>query len=659
MPLGKRTERSNAERFYVTTPIYYINDVPHLGSAYTTVAADVLARYQRLRGKDAFFLTGTDEHGLKIQRAAESRSQTPQQLADDISQKFRDTWPLLSCVTDDFIRTSSERHKRGAQQMWSRIKKNDDIYLGHYEGLYCVGCEAYFTEKELDQPGNKCKIHGTPAELVKEESYFFRLSKYGDRLMAFYEAHPKFVQPQSRMNEVKSFVKEGLRDLSVSRTTFDWGVPVPDDPKHVMWVWIDALSNYWTALQEPNDHKAYWPAAVHLVGKDILRFHAVYWPAFLMAAGFSDEQLPHKVLAHGFLTYNGQKMSKSLRNTISPVELAHAVSATVGVDTIRYCLMRSISFGHDGDFSIDDVLNRYATDLGNTLGNLLNRVLPFADGPLEAADYGPLEDELLQQLALSAKEAGAAFDACLPTRALEAIWAGLQAANTYVDKSAPWKARKEDPARLATIVTTLVEALEAVSILVAPVMPTVADAMRVQLGLPPVEPQLNKDQWPEPMPRRTPGTTVAAGEPIFPRLDKKHIAELKVKFSPTPDAPAKDDVAGTAADESGIIDFADFTKLELRVGVVKTAEKVKKKDRLLSLTVDVGEAEVRSIVAGIATSYAPEELVGKRVAVLCNLAPRKFGKGLVSQGMCLAAKDGDGVRLLGVDKDLPPGSKIS
>ncbi|MBW2453681.1 MAG: methionine--tRNA ligase [Deltaproteobacteria bacterium] len=647
------------KRFYVTTPIYYINDKPHLGSAYTTIAADVMCRYRRLRGQDSFFLTGTDEHGLKIQRAAEDRELSPQALADEVSETFREAWPQLDCAPDDFIRTSSERHKAGAQKMWQRIEEAGDIYLGHYEGLYCVGCEAYFTEKELQQPGSLCPIHHKAVESVKEESYFFRLANYGERLLAFYEAHPDFVQPEGRMKEVVSFVKGGLQDISVSRTTFNWGVPVPSNDAHVMWVWIDALSNYWTALQEPAEQRKYWPASVHLVGKDILRFHAVYWPAFLMSAGFADDQLPGKVVAHGFLTYGGQKMSKSLRNTVSPVALAQAVSPQVGVDTVRYCLMRAISFGYDGDFFIDDVLNRYATDLGNTLGNLLNRVHPFAPPTLEAAAYGPLEDELRSAMEQAAKVAAEAFDACSPTRALEAIWAGLSAANVYVDKAAPWVARKKEPERVGTIVTTLAEALEAASVLVAPVMPTVSAAMREQLGLAPLGPVVGRDLWPLTLARRTPGTSLKQGEPIFPRLDKQRVAALLTEFAPPEVQGAAAPTEAPKPEAKPTVTFDDFAKLDLRVGVVVAAEKVKKKDRLLSLKVDVGDEAPRSLVAGIARSYEPRELLGRRVVVLCNLAPRKFGKGLVSEGMMLAVGGNEGIDLLAVDGEPPVGNSVS
>jgi methionyl-tRNA synthetase len=473
-----------ASRFYVTTPIYYINDVPHLGSAYTTIAADLLSRYHRLRGHETRFLTGTDEHGLKIQRVAAEQGMSEQAYADGIAEQFRGTWPKLGCAFDDFIRTTEERHKRKVQELWTRIEKNGDIYLGHYEGLYCVGCEAYYTEKDLQQPGNICPQHGKPVETVKEESYFFRLSRYADKLLDHYAKNPGFVRPENRLNEVTSFVQGGLQDLSVSRATLKWGIPVPSDPKHVMFVWFDALSNYWTALTSPEDNTRFWPSAVHLVGKDILRQHAIYWPAFLMSAG---EPLPQQVFAHGFMTYNGKRMGKSLRNTISPVALAEALSPELGADVIRYCLMRSISFGQDGDFSIQDVLQRYSSELGNALGNLLNRVLPFADKVPEKGAAGPLEEKLAQAHAQGAAAAAKALDELSPTRALDAIWGVLAAANDYVDKAAPWAAKKNDPVRLGTIIATLVEELEAVSLMIAPVMPKVAAGMRAQLGLPLIE----------------------------------------------------------------------------------------------------------------------------------------------------------------------------
>ncbi|MCC6525070.1 MAG: methionine--tRNA ligase [Polyangiaceae bacterium] len=694
-------------RYYVTTPIYYINDVPHLGSAYTTIAADVIARYRKLRGFEVHFLTGTDEHGLKIQREAERRGIAPEVLADQMSAAFRQAWPALGCEPDDFIRTHEPRHVAGAQALWRKIRAAGDIYLGDYQGLYCVGCEAYYTDKEL-LPGGVCPLHKTAAEPVKEQSYFFRLSRYGERLLELYEKNPEFVSPPSRLNEVRSFVRQGLQDLSVSRTTFRWGIPVPDDDAHVMYVWFDALSNYLTALSAPVDHTRFWPPNVHLVGKDILRFHAVYWPAFLMAAGYPDDALPRQILAHGFLTYGGQKMSKSLRNTVSPLALAEGIAPWLGVDVIRYCLLRSISFGHDGDFSIEDVLGRYAADLGNTLGNLLHRLLPFAsDAAARAAaePAGPLEEALRSQVEVASRAAAEAFDGCAPTRALEAIWVALTAANSYVDRAAPWAARKQSPARLGTIVLTLAAALEAASVLVAPVMPRVAAALRQQLGLAPLVPRIGADQWPLDLPARDPGHAFAPGEPIFPRLDKERIAELRTRFAPpaepaapgggppgvdpaeppptrpsparaapavkTPSRPRAAEAAAvapaeaapepavpTAAAPKAVLDFDSFAKIDLRVGVVRTAERIPKKDRVLSLTVDVGEAEPRRIVAGIAAHYAPEALVGRRVVVVANLAPRPFGGGLGSHGMLLASDTPAGVRLITPDDASPPGAPV-
>ncbi|WP_437780838.1 methionine--tRNA ligase [Sorangium sp. So ce1097] len=705
-----------ASRFYVTTPIYYINDVPHLGTAYTTIAADVLCRYHRLRGHESRMLTGTDEHGLKIQRAAEARGIAPGPHADEIAAAFRATWPRLGCAPDDFIRTSEPRHKKGVQELWRRIQARGDIYLGHYEGLYCVGCEAYYTEKDLQQPGNVCPLHNRPAESVKEESYFFRLSRYGDALLDFYRRNPGFVQPASRLNEVVSFVREGLQDLSVSRTTFQWGIPVPDDPKHVMYVWFDALANYMTALREPEDNTRFWPADVHLVGKDILRFHAVYWPAFLLSAGYSEAELPRQVFAHGFLTYSGQKMSKTLRNTISPVEVAEALSEAaaaavpggpgaaagappppIGVDVVRYCLMRAISFGQDGDFSLQDVLSRYASELGNALGNLLNRVLPFAEEVPEKGDPGPLEEELAGAHRQAAAAAAAAFDANHPTRALDAIWTAIAAANLYIDRAAPWVAKKTDPRRLGTIVATLIEQLEAISAMISPVLPVVADRMREQLGLSPIAPEVGRDQWPFTAPFRAPGAKLRRGSPIFPRLEKEKEAELLARFAPPPadaappqaDAAAKPAPAARAASAANTapaanaappantspaasaspeaaggaaaaarpgkapVPFDDFARLDLRIGVVTSAERVKKKDRLLDLRVDTGDGAPRRIISGIAASYAPEELVGTRVVVLCNLPPRDFGKGLVSEGMLLTAEVEGRVRTITVEGAAP------
>ena len=665
-------------RFYVTTPIYYINDVPHLGTAYTTIAADVLARYHRLRGEETRFLTGTDEHGLKIQRVAAEQGMDPQIYADGLAEKFRTAWPRLGCAPDDFIRTTEERHMRGAQKLWTTIKDAGYIHLGHYEGLYCVACEAYYTEKELALTPGLCPVHKTPVETVKEESYFFRLSAFQDKLLAYYEAHPDFVRPAGRFNEVKSFVKEGLQDLSVSRTTFNWGIPVPGDDRHVMYVWFDALSNYMTSLAAPEDNTRFWPA-VHFVGKDILRFHAIFWPAFLMAAGI---ELPKQIFAHGFLSYCGEKMSKTLRNTISPGDLAEAISPTVGVDTVRYCLMRAIAFGQDGDFSITDVLQRYQSELGNNLGNLLNRVKPFTKEVLPPGEPGPAEAELLQAVTRTVDVTTKAFDDLNPTAATTAIFELLTLANTYINDTAPWIAdKKGDLTRVATIMSPLLVVLEVASVLLAPVMPSVAAMVREQLALAPIDWTKHEALWPLTLPVRPAELVVKGGDQLFPRFEPEKIEALIKAFSPPPKstevteatpttttsttettapaeaAEARSKVAPIAA--MAPIAFADFEKLDLRVGIVVSAEKVKKKDKLLDLRVDTGDAAPRRIVAGLAAAYTPEQIVGKRVVVLCNLAPRDFGKGLVSEGMILAASDEASLKVLGVDGEKVAGAKVS
>jgi methionyl-tRNA synthetase len=664
-------------RFYVTTPIYYINDVPHLGTAYTTIAADVLARYHRLRGEETRFLTGTDEHGLKIQRVAAEKGMDPQLYADMLSEKFRSAWPRLGCAPDDFIRTTEERHKRGAQKLWSTIMERGHIYLGHYEGLYCVACEAYYTEKDLALTPGLCPVHKTPVETVKEESYFFKLSSFQDQLLAYYEAHPDFVRPAGRFNEVKSFVKEGLQDLSVSRTTFKWGVPVPGDARHVMYVWFDALSNYMTSLSAPEDNTRFWPA-IHFVGKDILRFHAIFWPAFLMAAGL---ELPKQIFAHGFLTYCGEKMSKTLRNTISPGDLAEAISPVVGVDTVRYCLMRAIAFGQDGDFSIKDVLQRYESELGNNLGNLLNRVKPFTKEVLPVGEPGQPEADLLAAVARTVDVTTKAFDDLNPTAAVTAIFEMLTLANTYINSAAPWIAdKKGDRTRVATIMSPLLVVLEVASVLLAPVMPAVAAMVREQLALAPIDWTKHEALWPLTLPVRPRELTVKGGDQLFPRFEPEKVEALIKAFSPPPKStevteatpetttsttettmPAEAAEAKVRAPIEAMapIAYEDFAKMDLRVGIILSAEKVKKKDKLLDLRVDTGDAAPRRIVAGLAAAYTPEQIVGKRVVVLCNLAPRDFGKGLVSEGMILAASDEASLKVLGVDGEKVAGAKVS
>jgi methionyl-tRNA synthetase len=669
------------QRFYITTPIYYLNAAPHVGHAYSTVVADALARYHRLRGHDTRFLTGTDEHGLKIQQAAEKAGRTPQAHVDLLAEEFRQLWPALNIEPDDFIRTTEPRHMQRVQELWKRVADRGDIYLGKYEGWYCVADEAYYTEKELidatgpdgkpllDDKGQPIKWSPTkrPVEWLQEESYFFRLNKYQERLLAFYEKHPEFIAPEARRNEVKRFVEGGLEDLSISRASFSWGIPVPGDDRHVIFVWFDALTNYWSALGGDSDPlQRFWPCDIHLVGKEITRFHAVYWPAFLMAAGFTDEQIPRQVFAHGWLTVNGEKMSKASNNFLPPLPIAERV----GADTLRYYLLRAIALGQDGDFSHQDLLTRYNSELGNDLGNLLNRSLGLVTKagltatPALAADT-ELETKLQADAALAARLSAEAMEEVAPHKALEAIWAFCRAANVYVDRSAPWKVQKEgDTARLHTILATLLEASRQLSVLVAPFLPAKAAAMRAQLGLPALAPEVDADRWPLGWAPRPAGEALGKAEALFPRLDDAQQKEIIDALVPKPtEAPAakvdaKAAAPAAAGEKVAEIDYDGFSKVELKVGLVVQAARVPKKDKLLDLQVDVGEEKPRRIVAGLALSFTPEALVGRRVIVVANLAPRDFGKGLVSHGMLLATGPSENLSLVGVDEKAAPGSRV-
>ncbi len=676
-------------RFYVTTPIYYVNDVPHLGTAYTTVVVDALRRFHQLVGDETFMLTGTDEHGLKIERAAKAEGLEPKAFTDGISARFREAWPKLDIEADKFIRTTDSDHKAFVTELWKKVEANGDLYEGEYEGWYCVGCESLKTEKELEQPGNLCATHKAPAELVKESSYFFKLSNYQEKLLAFYESHPNFIKPESRRNEVLSFVRGGLRDLSVSRTTFSWGIPVPGNPKHVMYVWFDALANYLSALGgEESDLKKFWPTndkseteqVVHVVGKDVLRFHAVYWPAFLLSAGYKESELPDVIYAHGFLTVDGQKMGKALRNSIDPLKLA----AELGVDTLRYQMLRAIPFGQDGDFNHEALLERYNADLGKNVGNLLSRVLglctKMTDGkhPADPLDSGTeVEVPLFKDYGYCTTEALSGWMAFAPHYALEWTMKLANSANLYVDRAAPWTAAKNgESARVKTILSRLLRVLEALSVMLWPAIPAKANEMRAQLGLPPMEVSVGKSHWPTSMPDRHPGLALAPSGPLFPTYDEPARKAMLAKLVPPAAAAAAAEavsppVAGSnasaaPADAAGTISYDDFAKVDLRVGLVKTAEKVPKKDKLLLLTVDVGEAEPRTIIAGLALSFAPEALVGRRVVVVTNLAPREFGSAeiggkkvkLVSHGMLLASGPSEDLRLATIDADCAPGSRL-
>lgn len=664
-------------RFAVTTPIYYVNDVPHLGTAYSTVCADAIRRAHQLMGDETFFLTGTDEHGLKIERQAQEKGMTPQAFVDAASAPFRAAWPELLCAPDHFVRTTDAQHKGFVQDLWKRIEQNGDLYEGEYEDWYCVGCESFKTEKELEQPGNLCPLHKKPVERVKERTYFFRLSRFEKRLLDLYEQRPDFIRPRERKNEVIAFVKEGLRDLSVSRTSFQWGIPVPGNPAHVMYVWFDALTNYMSALDAKGVLSTFWPKAdrdatlVHVVGKDILRFHTVYWPAFLFAAGYGEDELPSTVYAHGFLTVDGQKMSKSLRNAVDPLRLARKL----GPDTIRYQLLRGVAFGQDGDFDHAGMLERYNADLGKNFGNLLQRTLglvkrlPGGKRPTytEPTD---LEIELVKDVEASLAAAKAAWKNLELNRALELTIEAASRANQYVDRAAPWVLVKQpDTKRAETVLAALLEVLRLVGIALWPAMPNKANELLAQLGLPPFEPKIGADDFPTTFAPLLGGTDLPDPTPLFPTYDKEQQKALLEELVPKPEAapaPEKTAPAATAPAappaeakaESAPITYDDFAKVELRVGLVTACEKVPKKDKLLRLTVDLGEPAPRTIIAGLALTFAPEALVGKRVVVVANLAPRDFGKGLVSHGMVLATGPSEKLFLATAPDDVAPGAPL-
>ena len=672
-------------RFYVTTPIYYVNDVPHLGTAYSTIIADALRRFHAVEGDETYFLTGTDEHGQKIERKAAEAGVDPKTFCDGISTRFKDAWPKLDVKYDRFIRTTDPDHEAFVTELWNQIvaQGNKDLYLGAYAGFYCVGCEGFKTEKELLQPGNLCAIHKTAVERVEEPTYFFALKKYQERLLAFYEKHPDFIQPETRRNEVLSFVRGGLEDLSCSRTTFSWGIPVPNDPKHVMYVWFDALTNYRSAIGH-GDLTRFWSPeskVVHIVGKDILRFHAVYWPAFLMSAGYTDEELPSAVFAHGFLTIDGEKMSKAMKNGVDPLKVA----GELGADVLRYHLLRAIAFGQDGDFDHAALLERYNAELGKNVGNLLNRVLGLCAKNTDSKHPGDdpatdtaLETELDEAVRTHTADARKAWHDLQPHLALETTMKLSSAANAYVDRAAPWVAVKnKDTARVAKILSRLLRVLEALSVMLWPAIPTKADAMRAQLGLPPLTPAVGSTLYPSATPAARADLALAPAGPLFPTFDEKAQKEILDRLVPGRAAEAPGDAAppgaapvtpapatsaaalAEAEAPSPAISYDDFANVDLRVGIVLTSVKVPKKDKLLLLTVDIGEAEPRTIVAGLALTFnPPESLVGRRVVVVANLAPRDFGKGLVSHGMLLATGPSDALSLAGIEEKVAPGSRL-
>jgi methionyl-tRNA synthetase len=631
--------------FYITTPIYYPSAKLHIGHAYCTTIADSIARYRRLAGYDVMFLTGSDEHGQKIQRKAEEEGISPLEYVDRIVAGFQDLWRRLNISNDDFIRTTQERHKKVVQEIFKKIYAKGDIYKSEYEGLYCTPCETFWLERQLVD--GKCPDCGRPVEKVKEESYFFRMSKYQDRLLAFLDENPDFIEPVSRRNEMINFIKNGLEDLCISRTSFDWGIPVPIDEKHVIYVWFDALSNYLTAagyLSDEAKFNKYWPADLHLVGKEIVRFHSIIWPIILMAL---DLPLPKKVYGHGWLIVEGDKMSKSKGNVIDPIGLIEEF----GADAIRYFLLREINLGLDGNFSRDALIQRINSDLANDLGNLLHRTLnmvgKFNGGTVEgASEKDAVDDDLI---ALGEKTV-AEFDKLMEnmdiSAAIKLVWAFISRTNKYIDETAPWALFKDEAkkARLDTVLYNLVEALRIISVLISPFMPSTAPKIWQQLGFSDFAAVQLDDvrQWGG----TAAGLKVNAPQQLFPRIeiDKE---EKPVKEN----TAAKKDAADEAKAE---ITIEDFAKMDLRVVKVLAAEKVAKADKLLKLTVDLG-TEKRTIVSGIAKHYSPEELVGKTVVMVVNLKPAKI-RGVVSHGMVLAASKDDMLKV--VEVAMPEGSRV-
>ena len=671
-----------SRKFYITTPIYYVNARPHIGHAYTTIACDTIARRQRLLGAETFFLTGTDEHGQKIERAGQAAGKTPQQYADEISAEFRQLWKRMGISNDDFIRTTEDRHKKRVQELFRKIRDNGYIHKGTYTGQYCVSDELYV---DGAQPGDPCPTCGRITETVHEENYFFKLSAFQDKLLALY-ANPEFIRPEARRNEVISFVRSGLRDLSISRSTFTWGIPVPDDPKHVIYVWLDALANYITAIGYGSSHagaqeafRKFWPADVQMIGKEIVRFHCVYWPAFLMAAGLP---MPKAIVADGWLLFEESKMSKSRGNIVR----TETILDVLGADALRYFLLREVVFGQDGSFSFDALVQRYNSDLANGLGNLASRTLTMINRyfkgevpyPSHAASKTEAEDAIANVAQKTIREFGVLFDQFQFSRALEAVWALIAAVDRYIVENEPWalgeKQDEDSRSRLATVLYTAAEALRIATALAHPVMPDATAKIWTQLGLGDIQKlPLGGLAWGQ-LPL---GTKLGEVQPVFPRADKSAIERMQQmeeeqRATPVIEAaaattvtPGQSTVAPTAPAAAPAatpptndrISIDDFSKIELRVGLVKVAERVPKADKLLRLEIDIG-TEVRQVLAGIAEAYAPETLIGRKVVIVANLAPRKL-RGMESNGMIVAASlEGGRPVLAGFLEDVPVGARL-
>ncbi len=679
--------------FYVTTPIYYVNSHPHLGHLYTTIIADTVARFKRQRGYDVFFLTGTDEHGINIERAAANAGLPVKQHVNNIVNEFQTAFADYKFSNNHWIRTTDDYHKQGVAELWRRVRENGYIYKGSYEGWYCGSCNEFYNESEAvkNEAGVLvCPTHTvTPLDFItKEESYFFKLSAFQDKLLEYYEKNPGFIRPEARRNEVISFVSSGLKDLSVSRTSVKWGIPVPDDPEHTMYVWFDALSNYITAVGFGNDARGseaefqkYWPANLQLVGKDILRFHTVYWPAFLLAAGLEPA---NTCFAHGMWLSGGRKMSKTLGNVIDLAVLAKHFQT----DAVRYFALREMVFGQDGDFTYEALIDRVTADLASGLGNLSSRTLTmirnYCDGEIpDVRQAASLTNPDLQTRAAEVKAAFASaqeqfdkeFNEYNFSRGLEAVWQAIAVVDKFISDAKPWDIAKDETRRaeLELVLATAIEALRSATVLLAPVLPESTQAIWEQLG----ESGNVADIAPNALAPIAPGTRIGEIKPVFPRLDKKKVmneinqaeaasqearaqeTKPETPVAPVPEAAPVAVSAPAAPEGIAYIGIEDFLKVELRVGEILTAERIPKADKLLKFTIDLGEAQPRQVLAGIAQYYEPENLIGRKVIVVANLAPRKL-RGLESQGMILAASIGDEGKpiLAGFLEEVPNGAKL-